>query len=112
MVRLARVPPFPEIGCGGAQGLMEPRTDTSVATRRPGQAGPAAKPSLAMLVSHDPTLDPRVDWEARSASGRFDVVVLGLRPGTAAPAAEEDAGGYRLRRLASARGTGTTLTFL
>ena len=86
---------------------MEPRTDTSVA-----DVGPGAKPSLAMLVSHDPTLDPRVDWEARSASGRFDVVVLGLQPGRAAPAAEEDAGGYRLRRLASARGPGNTLTFL
>lgn len=81
-------------------------------SRHPANPGPTGKPSLAMLMTHDPTLDPRVDWEARFASARFDVVALGLQPGPPPRAAQEDVHGYRLRRLASTRGPGNTLKFL
>jgi glycosyltransferase involved in cell wall biosynthesis len=74
-------------------------------------AASASRPFLAMLMAHDPSLDPRIDWEASSAAARFDVVALGLHGGREGAPAREDIRGYRLRRLAATRGTGTTLAF-
>ena len=72
---------------------------------------PAAKPQLAMLMAHNPTADPRVDWEAASASSRFDVVALGIEHGNGDRPPQEDIHGYRLRRLTARRGIGSLLSF-
>jgi glycosyltransferase involved in cell wall biosynthesis len=65
-----------------------------------------------MVMSHDPTLDPRVDWEAASAAERFDVVALGVQPREAGRPGEEQVRGYRLRRLPERLGPGVTFAFL
>src|SRR5262249_46742618 len=36
------------------------------------------EPTLLMVCAHEPTADPRIDWEASSAARDFDVTVLGL----------------------------------
>src|SRR5687767_3492589 len=69
------------------------------------------KPLLVMLMSHDPSADPRVDWEASYASSRFQVVAIGLQPQPGGRPPEESKRGYRLRRLPVRRGVGTTLRF-
>lgn len=69
------------------------------------------KPLLVMLMSHDPRRDPRVDWEGSFASGRFDVLALGLQPREGGRPVQEEVHGYRLRRLAYRRGVGATLGF-
>lgn len=66
----------------------------------------SGKPMLVMLMSHDPVLDPRVDWEASFAAARFDVLALGLQPAQGGRPVEEEVHGYRLRRLEAVRGIG------
>ena len=31
-----------------------------------------------MLAAHEPTLDPRIDWEASAAAREYDVTVFGF----------------------------------
>ena len=58
-----------------------------------------SKPSVLMICSHEPMMDPRVRWEAEYAAKEFDVTVLGFnRPGTPLPAREER-DGFVLTRL-------------
>lgn len=55
---------------------------------------------VLMICAHEPSLDPRIRWEAEAAARRFDVTVLGFkRDDDSAP--ERDSGnGYRIVRLA------------
>src|SRR5262245_43914636 len=54
---------------------------------------------ILMICAHEPTLDPRIRWEAEGAARDFDVTVLGLKneggnqPNTGSPA------GYKTVRL-------------
>lgn len=55
--------------------------------------------SVFMVCAHEPSLDPRIRWEAEAAARRFDVTVLGFnRPDGSFPATEDRAG-YRTIRL-------------
>ena len=38
------------------------------------------KTSVLMICAHEPTMDPRIAWEASSAADDFAVTVLGLQP--------------------------------
>ncbi|MBV8773830.1 MAG: glycosyltransferase [Deltaproteobacteria bacterium] len=54
---------------------------------------------VLMLCAHEPSMDPRVGWEAKAASAQFDVTVLGFsREDGPAPEIER-ARGYRVIRL-------------
>ena len=52
-----------------------------------------------MLVHHEPNLDPRIQWEAMSASGRFEVTVLGFHDLPGRFPREEEVDGYRIVRV-------------
>jgi glycosyltransferase involved in cell wall biosynthesis len=54
---------------------------------------------VLMICAHEPSLDPRIRWEAEAAARRFDVTVLGFnRDGGSEP--EHDSGsGYQIVRL-------------
>jgi glycosyltransferase involved in cell wall biosynthesis len=71
-----------------------------------------SRPSLAMLMSHDPVLDPRIGWEASSASAKFDVLAIGLQPPWSGGAAQEEIDGYRVRRLVIRPSMGATAGFV
>lgn len=47
------------------------------------------KIKVLMICAHEPSLDPRIRWEAEAAAQRFDVTVLGFnRPDGSCPAIE------------------------
>ena len=56
------------------------------------------RPGLLMVCAHEPRLDPRIRWEAETASARFAVTVLGFAGENAAPGSMAD-DGYRVVRL-------------
>lgn len=60
----------------------------------------STRADVLMICAHEPSLDPRIRWEAEAAARRFDVTVLGFnRDDGSAP--ERDSGnGYRIMRLA------------
>ena len=59
-----------------------------------------------MICAHEPSLDPRIRWEAESAARHFDVTVLGFnRDDSSRPAAQAE-GGYRVVHLARPAVTG------
>jgi glycosyltransferase involved in cell wall biosynthesis len=62
-------------------------------------AKPAPRLRVLMLCAHEPTLDPRVCWEAESAVARFQVTVLGFNRKDRSKAAQEDICGYHIIRL-------------
>jgi glycosyltransferase involved in cell wall biosynthesis len=52
-----------------------------------------------MVCAHEPTLDPRIRWEAEGGADRFNVTVLGFnRDDGSLPAAERHKG-YEIRRI-------------
>jgi glycosyltransferase involved in cell wall biosynthesis len=54
---------------------------------------------VLMVCAHEPTLDPRIRWEAEAAARRFEVTVLGFnRPDGSCPAVEVR-NGYKTIRL-------------
>jgi glycosyltransferase involved in cell wall biosynthesis len=54
---------------------------------------------VLMVCAHEPTVDPRIRWEAEAAARRFDVTVLGFnRPDGSCPAVEVR-DGYKTIRL-------------
>src|SRR5437773_9632321 len=54
---------------------------------------------VMMICAHEPTLDPRIRWEAEGAASRFDVTVLGFNhPGRLLPEREK-INGYLVIRL-------------
>jgi glycosyltransferase involved in cell wall biosynthesis len=55
--------------------------------------------SVLMVCAHEPTLDPRIRWEAEAASPRFDVTVLGFNREDESKPAFEHTGRYRIIRL-------------
>ena len=63
------------------------------------------RPTLLMLAAHEPTRDPRIDWEASSAAPRYAVTVLGLAEDASMPVTESVDAGYRIRRIALASRT-------
>lgn len=61
-----------------------------------------------MLCAHEPALDPRVQWEAKTAAGKFDVTVLGFEGEVRTDSACEKINSYavvhvRRQRFAAAR---------
>ncbi len=52
-----------------------------------------------MVCAHEPTLDPRIRWEAEGAAHRFSVSVLGFNRDDGSLPDEENLHGYRLLRL-------------
>jgi glycosyltransferase involved in cell wall biosynthesis len=55
---------------------------------------------ILMICAHEPSLDPRVRWEAESAARHFDVTVLGFNRDDGSRPAVETVGGYRVVHLA------------
>jgi len=59
-----------------------------------------AKPlSVLMVCAHEPSLDPRIRWEADAAAPRFSVTVLGYNRADGSKPEVEETGGYRTVRL-------------
>lgn len=57
------------------------------------------KIKVMMICAHEPSLDPRIRWEAEGAAQRFEVTVLGFnRPDGSCPAIET-CNNYRIIRL-------------
>src|SRR6266568_629493 len=52
-----------------------------------------------MVCAHEPTLDPRIRWEAEGAAHRFAVSVLGFNRDDGSLPENELLDGYRLLRL-------------
>src|SRR5436305_6173675 len=52
-----------------------------------------------MVCAHEPTMDPRIRWEAEAASDRFDVTVLGFNRDNGSLPELEQVGDYRIVRL-------------
>ena len=46
---------------------------------------------VLMICAHEPSLDPRIRWEAEAAARRFDVTVLGFNRDDG-PEPERDSG--------------------
>ena len=57
------------------------------------------KTKVLMVCAHEPSLDPRIRWEAESAAGRFDVTVLGFNRADGSLPRVEMRDGYRIVRL-------------
>src|SRR5437667_9878007 len=55
--------------------------------------------NVLMVCAHEPTLDPRIRWEAEGGAERFAVTVLGFNREDGSLPGEEDVAGYRLVRL-------------
>jgi glycosyltransferase involved in cell wall biosynthesis len=61
---------------------------------------------VVMVCAHEPSLDPRIRWEAEAAARRFEVTVLGFsRPDGSCPPAEIH-NGYKTIRLPQSETTG------
>jgi glycosyltransferase involved in cell wall biosynthesis len=54
---------------------------------------------VLMICAHEPTLDPRIRWEAGAGADRFDVTVLGFNRDDGAFPELESVDGYRVVRL-------------
>ncbi len=52
-----------------------------------------------MVCAHEPTLDPRIRWEAEGAADRFAVSVLGFNRDDGSLPEHENVDGYRIVRL-------------
>ncbi|MGE3781340.1 MAG: glycosyltransferase family 4 protein [Alphaproteobacteria bacterium] len=59
-----------------------------------------------MICAHEPSLDPRIRWEAESAARQFDVTVLGFNRDDGFRPAVETVHGYRVRHLVRPRVSG------
>ncbi len=53
-------------------------TISNTAEAQPEAEGASAKPRLIMLVPHEPTLDPRIQYTARSLSKEYEVTVISV----------------------------------
>ncbi len=56
-----------------------------------------------MLCAHEPTVDPRIAWEAGGAAKLFDVTVLGFADAVRPLPEIETSGGYEIRRVPRVR---------
>jgi glycosyltransferase involved in cell wall biosynthesis len=67
-----------------------------------------------MLAAHEPTLDPRVNWEANLASEEYEVTVMGLKDMPRITADKELKGNYTILRFdrTETHGKGMFLKFL
>jgi len=63
------------------------------------------KPRVLMVCSHEPTMDPRIRWEAEYAANKFDVTVLGFTRDEIKDVERscEDVDGYRIIRMSRQR---------
>jgi len=67
--------------------------------------------TVLMLCAHEPTMDPRIRWEAEGAADRFEITVLGFnRTDAPLPAAERGAG-YEIRRIVQRRASAAEFLF-
>ena len=57
------------------------------------------KHRVLIVCAHEPNLDPRLKWQAESASPAFDVTVLGFNREGPSSGAEVESGAYRVVRL-------------
>lgn len=57
-----------------------------------------------MLASHEPMLDPRIDWEASYAAREYAVTVLGIQDPARTPTAPEHGKGYTIVRCIKLQG--------
>ena len=57
------------------------------------------KQTLVNLAAHEPSLDPRVKWEAESAAKAYEVTVVGFQPLEGRKLSEEQTSSYRTIRL-------------
>src|SRR5215210_137605 len=55
---------------------------------------------ILMICAHEPSLDPRIRWEAESAARHFDVTILGFNRDDGSSPADKTALGYRIVHLA------------
>ena len=54
---------------------------------------------VLMICAHEPSLDPRIRWEAEAAARRFDVTVLGFNRDDGPEPARDSGSGYQIVRL-------------
>src|SRR5579864_1248409 len=59
----------------------------------------ARRPRVLMICAHPPSADPRIAWEANSASREFDVTVLGFAASSDTARPQAEASPYRVIRL-------------
>ena len=57
---------------------------------------------VLMICAHEPSLDPRIRWEAEAAARRFDVTVLGFNRDDGSEPERHSGSGYRIVRLVRA----------
>jgi glycosyltransferase involved in cell wall biosynthesis len=65
---------------------------------------PAGRRTVVMLCPHEPTLDPRVHWEAEGAAKHFGVTVVGFPDAQRERPAQERCDGYEIRRMRTEAG--------
>jgi glycosyltransferase involved in cell wall biosynthesis len=58
-----------------------------------------ARPRVLMVCAHEPTMDPRIRWEAERAASSFDVTVLGFNRKDGSKPHIESCAGYKIIRL-------------
>jgi glycosyltransferase involved in cell wall biosynthesis len=59
----------------------------------------ARRPRVLMICAHPPSADPRIAWEANSASREFDVTVLGFASSNGTVPSQTEESPYRVVRL-------------
>ena len=80
-----------------------------VSAARAGERAPEQAPTrnstsnprlrVLMICAHEPTMDPRIGWEAEGAAPFFDVSVLGFNREDGSQPGHEEAGGFDIVRL-------------
>src|SRR5262245_19143894 len=77
----------PEMAIAAVEHVSKPTADASERLR------------ILMICAHEPTLDPRIRWEAEGAARDFDVTVLGLKNEGGDPPNAGSPAGYKIVRL-------------
>src|SRR5438093_8092543 len=67
---------------------------------------------MFILVSHEPTLDPRLDWIGQSAAQRYDVTMFGFQQWFRPGPPSEVLNGYAVVRLERSRAAWLSFLFL
>jgi glycosyltransferase involved in cell wall biosynthesis len=62
-------------------------------------AGASERLRVLMICAHEPTMDPRIRWEAEGAARDFDVTILGFRNADGPPPNVGIADSYKIVRL-------------
>src|SRR5262249_27558313 len=99
----ARLPPGPE-GVFGRRGKLTVRSGESLVDEGKIIKGRVAESvgrrlRVLMLCAHEPTVDPRIRWEAEGAATQFDVTVMGFNRAQDPLPAIEPCRGYAIHRI-------------